>query len=45
MSDEFKNGLESILVAESELSYIDGDAGQLIYRGYSIDDLTHVASY
>src|SRR6056297_3738254 len=45
MSDELKKGLEGVLVAESELSYIDGDAGQLIYRGYSIDDLARDASY
>jgi citrate synthase len=45
MSNELKKGLEGVLVAESELSYIDGDAGQLIYRGYSIDDLSREASY
>jgi citrate synthase len=45
MSDELKRGLEGVLVAESELSSIDGDAGELIYRGYSIDDLARHASY
>ncbi|MFC6961422.1 citrate synthase [Halocatena marina] len=45
MPEELRRGLEGVLVAESELSYIDGDAGQLIYRGYSIDDLAHGASY
>ena len=45
MSDELKKGLEGVLVAESELSYIDGDAGELVYRGYSIDDLAREASY
>ena len=45
MSDELKKGLEGVLVAESELSFIDGDEGQLIYRGYSIDDLAREASY
>jgi len=43
--DELKKGLEGVLVAESELSYIDGDAGELVYRGYSIDDLAREASY
>jgi citrate synthase len=43
--EEVKKGLEGVLVAESELSYIDGDAGELIYRGYSIDDLAREASY
>lgn len=45
MSEELKKGLEGVLVAESDLSYIDGEAGQLIYRGYSIDDLAREASY
>ncbi|WP_396610717.1 citrate synthase [Haloferax sp. S1W] len=45
MSGELKRGLEGVLVTESELSFIDGDAGQLIYRGYSIEDLARDASY
>ncbi len=45
MPEELKKGLEGVLVAESELSYIDGEAGKLIYRGYSIDDLAREASY
>ncbi|MFC7156098.1 citrate synthase [Halomarina halobia] len=45
MADELKKGLEGVLVAESELSFIDGDAGRLIYRGYSIDDLAREASF
>jgi citrate synthase len=45
MSDELKRGLEGVLVAESELSFIDGDAGQLVYRGYPIEDLARDASY
>ncbi len=45
MPEELKKGLEGVLVAESELSFIDGNAGQLIYRGYSIDDLARDASY
>lgn len=32
-------GLENIKVAETELSYIDGQAGRLIYRGYNAVDL------
>jgi citrate synthase len=39
MSDELQRGLEGVLVAESELSVIDGDAGTLSYRGYPIRDL------
>jgi len=45
MSDELQKGLEGVLVAESELSYIDGDAGELVYRGYTIDDLARDASF
>jgi citrate synthase len=42
---ELKKGLEGVLVAESSLSFIDGDAGELVYCGYSIDDLAREASY
>lgn len=45
MSHELEKGLEGVLVAESELSAIDGDTGTLIYRGYSIDDLARHGSY
>ncbi|MFD1513082.1 citrate synthase [Halomarina rubra] len=45
MADELKKGLEGVLVAESELSFIDGDAGKLVYRGYSIEDLAREASF
>ena len=45
MSEELKRGLEGVLVAESGLSHIDGDAGRLIYRGYAIEDLACEASY
>ena len=45
MSDQLKKGLEGVLVAESSLSYIDGDAGTLVYRGYEIDELARGASF
>jgi len=45
MADKLKKGLEGVLVAESELSDIDGDAGKLIYRGYDIEELGREASY
>jgi citrate synthase len=32
-------GLQGVVVADSEISYVDGQAGQLVYRGYSIEDL------
>jgi citrate synthase len=43
--EELRKGLEGVLVAESELSYIDGDEGRLVYRGYDIEDLARGASY
>jgi citrate synthase len=45
MSDKLKRGLRGVLVAESEMSYIDGDAGRLIYRGYDIEELAREAGY
>ena len=45
MSDELKRGFEGVLVAESELSHVDGEAGRLVYRGYDIEDLAREASY
>ena len=45
MSDDLKKGLEGVLVTESELSKIDGDAGKLVYRGYTIEDLATGASF
>ncbi|WP_435180725.1 citrate synthase [Halorussus sp. AFM4] len=45
MSDEVKKGLEGVVVAESGLSFINGDEGRLIYRGYEIEDLARNASY
>ncbi|MFC6905549.1 citrate synthase [Halalkalicoccus tibetensis] len=45
MADDLKEGLEGVLVAESSLSYIDGEEGRLVYRGYGIEDLAREASY
>ena len=45
MSDQLNKGLEGVLVAKSSLSYIDGDAGKLEYRGYNIEDLACGASF
>ncbi|MFB6228742.1 MAG: citrate synthase [Halobacteriales archaeon] len=45
MTDEIAKGLEGVLVAESELSDIDGDTGRLVYRGYEIEDLAEHATY
>jgi citrate synthase len=45
MAEEIHRGLEGVVVGESELSHIDGDAGELVYRGYAIEDLAREASY
>ncbi|SDR35485.1 citrate synthase [Natronobacterium texcoconense] len=45
MANDLKKGLEGVLVAESDLSSIDGDEGRLIYRGYPIEELARGASY
>jgi len=38
-------GLEGVVVAETELSDVDGDRGQLIVRGYEIEDLVGRVSF
>lgn len=39
------HGLAGVIVADSELSYIDGLEGVLRYRGYNISDLAQHATY
>lgn len=36
----FTPGLEGVPIAESAISLVNGEAGRLTYRGYSIEDLT-----
>lgn len=38
-------GLEGVIALESALSSIDGQKGELIYRGYEINDLAENASF
>jgi len=38
-------GLEGVIALESELSFIDGQKGELIYRGYDIHDLADGACF
>jgi citrate synthase len=38
-------GLQDIIVAQSSICYIDGKRGQLVYRGYDIDDLAENSSF
>jgi len=39
MSTEVKAGLEDVVVSTSEICFIDGHRGRLLYRGFDIDDL------
>ncbi len=34
-------GLKDVVLTESEMSYLDGDKGELVYHGYDINDLAH----
>ncbi|MDX1438602.1 MAG: citrate synthase [Rubricoccaceae bacterium] len=38
-------GLEGVIALETELSFIDGQKGELLYRGYEISDLAKNASF
>jgi citrate synthase len=40
-----KAGLEDIVVATSDICFIDGREGRLIYRGYDIDDLVEHSTF
>lgn len=42
---EYAKGLEGVIAAESEICQIDGAAGKLYYRGYSIEDLAQQSSF
>jgi len=39
------SGLDDVVVAETVLSEVDGNAGRLVIRGHSLDDLVAHASY
>jgi len=41
----YSPGLEGIIAGETSLSYIDGEAGRLLYRGYPIGELVKGGSY
>jgi len=38
-------GLENVVMADTRITEIDGNAGRLIYRGYDIEDLADNATY
>jgi len=39
------SGLEDVVVSTSEICFIDGDEGRLLYRGYDIHDLVAYSSF
>ncbi|OHD72368.1 MAG: hypothetical protein A2W19_13550 [Spirochaetes bacterium RBG_16_49_21] len=41
----FSKGLEGVVAASSDICNIDGNAGKLYYRGYSIEDLARHSSF
>ena len=41
----FSPGLDGVPIAESAVSKVDGEAGRLTYRGYSIEELTEGGSF
>jgi citrate synthase len=47
VSSPVKNaaGLEGVVAAPSEICFIDGSAGRLVYRGYEIGDLVENATF
>ena len=45
MSTTFKEGLEDVVVSTSEICFIDGREGRLLYRGYDVDELVANSSF
>lgn len=45
MAEKKPSGLENVVVAESSICFIDGERGQLVYRGYDIDDLAEHSTF
>jgi citrate synthase len=41
----FKEGLEDVVVSTSEICFIDGREGRLLYRGYDVDELVQFSSF
>ena len=45
MNKEPIRGLENVVAANTELSFVDGQNGKLYYRGYDIDQLAGRVSF
>jgi citrate synthase len=41
----FKEGLEDVVVSTSEICFIDGREGRLLYRGYDVDELVQHSTF
>ena len=41
----YSPGLEGVIAGETSLSFIDGERGRLLYRGYRIGDLVERGTY
>ncbi|WP_101297651.1 citrate synthase/methylcitrate synthase [Halegenticoccus soli] len=44
-TDELREGLENVVVAETRLSRIDGEAGELLIGGYPLEELAPNATF
>src|SRR6059036_2572678 len=45
MSSEAKGCLEDVVVSTSDICFIDGREGRLVYRGYDVNDLVEHSSF
>lgn len=45
MPEGFKAGLEDVVANTSEICFIDGHEGRLVYRGYNVADLAETTSF
>src|SRR2546425_2947239 len=45
MSSEVKGGLEDVVVSTSDICFIDGQRGRLLYRGYDVNALVEHSSF
>src|SRR2546428_2809680 len=45
MGSGSRGGLEDIVVSTSDICFIDGREGRLVYRGYDVNDLVEHSSF
>src|SRR5260370_35735863 len=45
MGSGSRGGLEDIVVSTSDICFIDGREGRLVYRGYDVNDLVEPSSF